>query len=170
MSRQQTVLKTEWRLGRPTFLWVNQIPLGVRRPSIYLLINLIHSFLATCRRALIPSQCRPTRSCRRGPRRFVMLPRRQPSCNWCALNSCRSVRGLFSCGADRAGCDVVPHARSLGNESHSDTSSLAVASSASLESLLPVARTTIFGSVSHSLPRLTTQKYSADVLNQLSLS
>ena len=65
---------------------------------------------------------------------------------------------------------MVSHSRALGYEHHSNSSSVTVASSASLALLPSVARTTIFGSVSHSLPRLTTQGYSADVLHQLSLS
>ena len=70
-------------------------------------------------------------------------------------------------GADSSSGVVVSHYRALGYERHADSSSLTVASSASLELLTPVARTTIFGSVSHSLSRLTTQGYSADFLHHL---
>ena len=75
-----------------------------------------------------------------------------------------------ACGVNCFSSVLVSHARLLADESHFNTSALAVASSALLGSLSSVARTNIFGSVFHSLFRLTTQRYLADVLNRLSFS
>ena len=68
-----------------------------------------------------------------------MPSRRHPSCNFSALNSCRSVRELFflwrrSLRLRRGFPSLLPV-----NEGNSDTSLLVVSSSASLASSSPVA-------------------------------